>query len=394
MIEPAAGSGSLLRAQLRLGATTLARHQLTLLLALECQTIVCIAVAFDEHVAALQAATRGAGCVFHRIAGPRALLGLVTATDEVIALGDGLLAVPRSATALLGTAAVLVQPVETGLAAGFERLDLNHADAGAIRMPGRLVARLAELPEDCDGFSALQRIALQGGVPQKLVPGATLAEGRWQLVRSEADAQRAEGQWLWLQTESTGTDRGSQTLAQLAVRRAGPALLHAGSGNRVVAAAAGLTGLLALLAGHLAWAVPAFVLAALTWILLCAAALLARVEGETLHLPRPRYLRGSVFGWIMDGLLAVLMIACTPAPPDGNIAARAFAPVMLLGLCRLVPGRSAQSWTQWLHDRGLLALVLAALSMAGVLEMGIELFAVLLLIADLYDLQVQTATKL
>ncbi len=385
MIEPAEAESSPLRANLRLGAVTLARHQLGVVLALGCERIVCLAQAFDEHIADLQSVTEAAGAKFHLIAEPRALVGLVTAIDEVVALGDGLLALPRTAVALLEVGpAVLVQPVDAGMAAGFERLDLNHADAGAMRVPGRLVERLAELPADCDGFSALQRIALQGGVPQRMLPATALAEGRWTLVRSETEAHAAEVHWIRLQTEMSGGDNASLAAAQFAVRRLGPALLHAGSGNRVVAAAAAATAMMALIAGRFHWVVPGFILAGFTWILLCAAVLLARVERETLHLPSPRILRGLVFAWGMDGLLAVLMIECGSYLPGQTIADKAFAPVMLLGVCRLVPQRLAGGWSHWLRDRGLLALALAGFGAAGILGPGIELTTVLLLAAGLY----------
>lgn len=385
MMAPAEAEGSLLRANLQLGAVTLARHQLGVVLALGCQRIVCLASAQDEHVAGLQSAAEAAGGKFHLISEPRALIGLVTTIDEVIALGDGLLASPRTIVALLDVgAAVLVQPVDAGIAAGFERLDLNQADAAAIRMPGRLVQRLAELPVDCDGFSALQRIALQGGVPQRMVPAIALADGRWKLVRNEAEAHEAEAHWIRLQTEMRGGSDASLVAAQFAVRRFGPALLHAGSGNRVVAAAAAVTAMLALAAGHFAWVVVAFILAGFAWILFCAAGLLAQVERETLHLRSPRILRGLVLGWVMDLILMMLMIDCMPAFPEQNIAERAFAPVILLGICRLVPQSFTVGWLRWLTDRGLLALALAVFGAMGVPGAGIELTAVLLLAAGLY----------
>ena len=68
------------------------------------------------------------------------LAGLVSAADELIALEDGLLVPSEQAVTLLERGhGVLAQPIEQGLEAGFERLDLNHASAGAIRIPGRLV---------------------------------------------------------------------------------------------------------------------------------------------------------------------------------------------------------------------------------------------------------------
>ncbi len=385
MMEPAEAESSVLRANLRLGAVSLVRHQLGVVLALGCKRVVCLTQAFDEHVTDLKSATEAVGATFHLISEPRALAGLVTAIDEIVALGDGLLAAPRTAIALLEAGpVVLVQPIDAGLAAGFERLDLNHADAAAFRAPGRLVDRLAELPADCDGFSALQRIALQGGVPQRMVPAAALAEGRWTLVRSEAEAHSAESHWIRVQTEMSGGDNASLAGAQFAVRQLGPALLHAGSGNQAVAVAAAATVTLGLVAGHFHWVATAFLLAGVGWVLLCAAALLARVERETLHLLSPRVLRGRVFGWAMDAILMLLMIECGSWLPGQNIADRAFAPVMLIGMCRFVPKCVGAGWSRWLGDRGFLALILAGFGAAGVLVPGIELTTALMLAAGLY----------
>jgi hypothetical protein len=379
------GGGAPLRADLRLGAVTLARHQLGVALALGCERIVCLAHALDDEISGLQSATEALGARFHVIDEPRALVGLVTAIDELIALGDGLLAWPPMAISLLEAGpAVLVQPVDRGMAAGFERLDLNHADAAIFRMPGRLVHRLAELPADCDGFSALQRIALQGGVPQRLVPAAALAEGQWTLVRSESEAHAVEALWIRLQTETGGGNNASLWVAQFAVRRLGPALLHAGSGHGVVAAAAAVTALLALGAGGIHWVVAGFILAAIAWLLLCAAGLMARIERATLYVPSHRVFRGRILGWVSDAILAVLMVQSVNGLPGQNLGERAFAPVVLLGLCRLIQQTLPKNRRRWLEDRGLLALLLAVCATAGVLGPGIDAITVLLLGAGLY----------
>ncbi len=380
MIEPADTAGGPLRAHLRLGAATLARHQLGVVLALGCERIVCLTQGHDDHIDALQAAAEAVGAKFHLVAEPHALLGLITATDELVALGDGLLAWPGTAIALLEAGpGVIVQPVDSGVVAGFERLDLNHAAAAAFRMPGRLVERLAELPRDCDGFSALQRIALQAGLPQRLLPAAALADGHWTLVRSEAEAHAVEAQWIRLQTQVSGHENATLAVAQFAVRRLGPALLHAGSGNLVVAAAGLVTAMLALVAARFSWSVAAFVLAALAWLLVAAAGLLARIERETLHLPSSRIPHGSAYGGVMDAIFAVLMIQCASFLPGESLFERAFAPVMLLGLCRYVSQTPPSRTTRWLQDRGVLALILAALGAFGWLGRGIEVLTLLVL---------------
>jgi hypothetical protein len=131
----------------------------------------------------------------------------------------------------------LAQPVERGLAAGFERLDAAHASAGAMRVPGRLIERLAPLPDDADPYSILQRVALQSGVPQRLLGEDVLAAGRWQLVRGEEDAHAVEVAWFRQHTLGDDALGPTARLARRGVRVIGPALLHAGSGGTVVAMA-------------------------------------------------------------------------------------------------------------------------------------------------------------
>ena len=197
MLEPAAESGAGPRAFLRIGGLTVARQQLALALALQCERIVCIAPALSNPIVELQHLAEAGGCQFHVIPGARPLVGLVTATDELIVLADGLFASTAEACDLLSDGqSVLVQPVEQGIAAGFERIDLNHAAAGAMRLPGRLVERLGDLPSDCDAVSSLQRIALQAGVRQRAIPVQGQDGLFWSLVRSDAEAHAIEPQWV------------------------------------------------------------------------------------------------------------------------------------------------------------------------------------------------------
>jgi hypothetical protein len=206
-------------------------------------------------------------------------MGLVSAQDEVIALGDGVLAWPDLAHELLATPAVLVQPVEQGVAAGFERLDFNYASAGAMRFPGRLVERLGELPGDVETFACLQRIALQGGVPQRSVPDDVIAQGRWTLLHNEQEVQAVEPGWISHHLFEDGLRSPSEWLAGQAVRLAGPALLEAGSGGTVVAMAAGVLAALGMVAGGFGAITLGLMLVAAAWLGLPAHRCLAGLSG-------------------------------------------------------------------------------------------------------------------
>ena len=186
MMEPASAGFDAPRAYLRLGGATLAHHQLALALAAGCERIACLAKAFDPELAALQREAERAGARFHMISGGRALSGLVTASDELLVLGEGVIVSPVDALEMIAQApAVLVLPAETAVQQGFERIDINHAGAGLMLLPGRLVERLNDLPPDADPASALLRIALQAGINQRMVPQSVINDGRWLLVQHQ-----------------------------------------------------------------------------------------------------------------------------------------------------------------------------------------------------------------
>ncbi len=383
MLEPAAPGSTLPRAFLRIGGMTVARQQLGLMLALQCERIVCLAHGISPDLIELQHAAEAAGAQFNVIAGPRQLLGLVTTSDEVFVLGDGLFASTAEAAATLEQGqAVLVQPIEQGLAAGFERIDLNHASAAAMRIPGRLVEQIAELPADCDAASALQRIALQGGVRQRPIPATSAGTLFWTLVRSEEEAHALEPQWIRQRTRGDEPLNPSRGFGLLAVRLLGPALLHAGSGAGVVAIASGAMGAIALGTGWLGLPALGLGLAAISWLLCETTASLARIEGDP---GRPARMVGGrrAYGWLLDAIIIGLAGSAMPVTPGDHLLTRFFAPFMLVGVLRLVPRALSGRWTAWLMDRSLLAILLAGFIGAGRGEAAISIAAALVVLAGI-----------
>ena len=348
------------RAFLRIGPANLARFQLSLALALECQRIVCIARELTSELIDLQAVTERAGARFHCISGPRALAGLITANDEVVVAADGLLAPVASAVDLLeGRHCVLVQGVDSGIAAGFERIDLNHAAAGLMRIPGRLIERLQELPADCDVASALTRIALQAGIEQRALPGEARDGLRWKLIRNETEAHAAEAGWIGVHLDGDEPNSPGTALARLAVRRFGPAVLHAGSGGNIVTLCAAALAILALGIGWAGFPTIALLLCALAWIARRSAGQLQAIERESLTLATARWPRVMLFDWALDMVLIAIIIWNQSPFAMSSLWERGFAPLMLLCMVRLVPRISERSWTVWLADRALLSLILA-----------------------------------
>jgi hypothetical protein len=364
MLEAAAEAGSNRRAFLRIGGTSVARQQLGLALALGCERVVCIAHGLGPELVELQHAAEKAGALFHVISGLRPLLGLVTAVDELIVLGDGLFASLGEAVALLELGqAVLVQPIEQGLAAGFERLDLNTASAGAMRIPGRLVERAGDLPADCDAFSALQRIALQAGVQQRRIPAAGQQGLFWGLVRSENEAHAIEPQWIRQRTAEAGPLGPSRWIARLLARRVGPALLHAGSDPGTVRLGAIALAVLGLGAGWFQLVPLGLALCAFGWIVGESADLLARIDKEGPAALPSHY--GGAFAWLMDIALIALTGWGTGQGPIQPPHEAFFPAFMLVAMLRILPRSLGERASSWLGDRGILSLGLAAAVVSG-----------------------------
>lgn len=384
MLEPAAAGGAEPRAFLRVGGLSVAHQQLGLALALNCQRVVCIARGLAPELVEMQHAAERAGTQFHAIPGPRPLVGLVTAADDVVVLGDGLFASVEEAAALLEKGpGVLVQPIDQGLIAGFERIDLNSASAAAMRLPGRLIERLAELPVDCDAVSALQRIALQAGVPQRQI---AVPDGNgifWTLIRTEADAHALEPRWIRQRTQDELPASLGQWIARAGVRALGPALLHAGTGSGAIVIAALVLAVLGLGAAWLGFVPLGLGLCAIGWILRQSAQLLARIENISSLPSRARLIGQELYGWGLDGLIVTMTAWGTLIEPGQSLVHRYFAPLMLVALLRIVPRATGGRWVGLLEDRALLCVLLAGAIFAGVGSESIQIGALGLVMAGI-----------
>ena len=383
LMEPAGVDGSAPRGLLRVGGATLARHQLALALSAGCQRIACLARGIGPDLIELQHEAEKAGASFHVIGGAHGLSGLVTAADEVMVLAEGLLPTAGDALRLIdGPPAVLVQPSETGVPAGYERIDLNHASAGLMIVPGRLADRLMELPGDSDPGSALMRIALQAGVAQRPVPDEVRLGGRWLLVRSEAEAHDAEEGWMARQTAG-GARTPGPLLARTLVRQFGPALLHGGRSSLIGAGTAVVLAALGLALAWFGWGAPGLLLAGAGWVLQRASTMLDRVRREALAQRAGPLWRSGVFDLGFDAVIAAILVIAVPALPGQLVIERCFAPAMLIGLLRLLPRGFTSGWSVWAEDRLTLTVLLAAMFAGKVIQPGVPALAALLLLAGL-----------
>jgi hypothetical protein len=384
MMELAGDGAPTPRAFLHVGAWSIARHQLSLAIAIGCQRIVCIARGLDPELTALHHAAEAVGAQFHVISGARQLSALVTVADEIVVIADGLMVAPQRAVELLsGPHCVVVQPIEEGLAAGFERIDLNHATAGLMLIPGRLVERLTELPADCDVASALTRIALQSAVSQRELPAEARGGGGWKLIRSEIEASELETGWLATQLSAEAVTSPGTWLARSGVRSFGPALLHAGSGSNAVTAAGTVAFLLALVAGWFGFIGTGLILTGIGWLVGQSAGQLARIERAALLRDAPFVSRNVLVELAADAAIVVLTLWSYPAKFAIDWPHVVFPPIVLLGLLRILPRSLALRHVGWLEDRLLLALVLAFAAAAGHLLPVVQILALAALLAGI-----------
>lgn len=332
---------------------------------------------------------------FNIVSDGHRLSGLLSDGDELIVITEGLVADAVNVSMLLEGAhpVVLSLPDDGAVAEGFERLDIDNAAAGLMRIPGSLVERLNDLPQDCDIVSALTRIALQSGAQMRQVPQDQRQPGCWNMVRTESEALAIEKEWLRsriaaqsLASEVNGSVTLSERVARMGVLSFGSSLLHAG--NASGATSMGAVALLVFVLCGVWFGSPvlAFGLIALSWLFVRATDLLRGAERQAYSLTTPAITRADALGWLVDaGLVAI----CTLAVPSSSAVApmgggdHVFAPLMLILTLHLTPRVLSGEIAQWASDRAVLALVLGLGATVGYLELLVKLLAVALIVAGI-----------
>jgi len=355
---------------------TLARRQLDFALAAGCESVIALGDGASAEAIGLRHAAEAGGARFQAIRDSHGLLGAIRADDELLVLAPGLLPEAPAALEALGKGkAVLVLPAGAGVAAGFERIDLERAWAGALVVGGAHVERLADLAGDIDPASALVRIALQARVPEKALPEAALADGSWTMLAEGGAASDAA--WLDRHLPAASRFDATRRLAISALKPAASRLLAAGRAVEALAA-----GALAALAGAVVlagfgFAAPGLALVALAALLVQATMALAELRRAPFGAASRRFGAPAVLPCLVDAAL----VACAVLAIDGSWPHRLFPPVVMLGAL-LALGR-AEGCPALAGDRGLLALLLAAGTAAGFAEPAVMLVALALLALDL-----------
>jgi hypothetical protein len=187
-----------------------------------CSKVILLGRGAVSDAIAIRHAAEGAGLRLVEVSGPHALATSVAEDESLLVLQNNLLPAWKEwATAAAERGSILILPAKAGRHAGFERIDLARAWAGALVIPGKHLPSLHELPEDAEAAPALLRIALQARLPELLLDEAVLSDGSWSAVTSDADLALLEDQWLARHAKPSATTSGSDLIAGLILKKSG-----------------------------------------------------------------------------------------------------------------------------------------------------------------------------
>lgn len=378
LFEPQDDEPAVPRGVLQIFGRSVAQRQIDLALDLACERIICLSE--DNHVHHLTSrhTTEQGRAGFFCARSALDLSGLVCAADDLFVFADGVLIdQTRMRPMLAEQRGIITLSAAEAVPMGFERIDAAHAWAGALRIGGDAVEKLASLPSDIEPVSALLRVALQSGIRATAVPDGLLADGLLTKLATGAQAAQSEASWIRCHFRSAGWTAPGSAMADRVVVSFSRTLF-----DRGVLGAAGISAVFGLIAtafaadwiggnsaGFAALALAAFV---------CR--ILARLSGlhntgkNTTGLnEKPRggpYL--CRIRWARSLLdLTIILLPSLPWPAD-FLNPVLFAGIMLMGLLHLV---EKNGWTSVgerrvsaiAGDRAALCLVLAASAFAGIL---------------------------
>lgn len=356
---------------------SLARRQLDFALAAGAEQVVLLSDGDRPEAVELRHTAESTGAKVLTIADGHGMLGAVRAADHLLVLAPGVLPEAPVALEMLGKgSSLLVLPAAQGVAAGFERIDVERAWAGALVVQGGLVERLAELPPDIDPAPALLRIALQAKVAERRLPETLLADGSWAMMRNGAvEAERA---WMRRNLPEPQRNRPARSLALLTLRPIALRLLEEGRSSAFLAGLAA-----ALLAGGMAssaagWAIAAFALVALGIFAGEVSAGVARLA----HAPmaparRPRLLTASL-GIAID----LSLVACAVLTIEQDWLHRLFPPLALLGLLHALRPEAWLGPAALIGDRLLMAVTLALAAAFGLVESTVMALVLVIIVLE------------
>lgn len=359
-----------------LAGRSICARQLDLALHLGCGLVVLHGPGHPGEAVALRHRAEAAGARVVLIGSAHALSGAIPAQGSLLVLQPGLLPEsPAAIAALREAAAILVVSAGPGAQAGFERIDLDRAWAGALVLPGTMLGRLAALPEDSDPAPALLRVALQQRLPEARLADGLLDGGDWCLIRTATMASAQVSGWLQRAAGAPDTGQLTRRLArQVLVGRLGAGAENARQFPALLALAAVLGGG-ALVAGWWQLAPLAFGLVAVAALVVELLVGLARIRAAPF---------GNPGRWPQLRVATDLLLLAAGALVIGSpIALALFVAFVLVAGLRLLDRQALPGWRGLLRDRGALSLLLVLLCAILAPVAALMLVAAGLLLANL-----------
>ena len=379
---------------LRLFDRTAPERQVECAAALGCREVWAIGAFGRAQAISLRHFTEGMGLRFREIGGPHALAEVAMPGERLLVFQSGLM--PDLLAWPLGKGspdegaqgAVLTLPAEVGADAGFERIDYSRSWAGALLIPGALVPRLRDLPEDAEAASALLRIALQAGIATCPVEPEHLQDGSWFVPGAEGDVRMAEESWLSRQTIAPPGSSLSARVAAFVVRRTGAAWVARREAVPGLLLAAFLLVAVGIWLSTQAAAAAAFGAMALAAPVLEAAFVVRASRSARLGPAAARRRSWHPLRGLLDGALLCAGLLTIAGDPIEQL----FAPLVLLAAFHAGPGGPASRW-QVMRDRGLAALVIAMGAALHSAQAGIMLAALGLLALNILQVRQNTPVR-
>lgn len=335
-------------------------RQLDLALLMGCERVVCLVDAVEREIVELQHRAECAELKFRAIRQPSRLAGMVTADDELLVIDTGILPDDETVKTALSKKGILAFPADIAVPLGYERIDLGFAWAGTMLIPGYLVEKLSDLPDDIDLPSALMRLALQTGGQVIPLDRNLLTEGSWHLNADRAALDLREKRWIDSQRRRIAFRAPGLAVAE----RAGARLTRdivGRSAEPIPVIAAGTCMLAATVLGIVGY--PAIAIG-----LTSAAALFAHMGGVVERIAtrgrpksKPNLLRKTV-DYLIDPLFIMLLVL---SAPEELGFLRGFVPLVLIGLLRLGERHASEPWRATYADRILLGMLIAPAAFAG-----------------------------
>lgn len=361
------------RAFLPLGGRKLIDWQLDLARELRCDRVICLAEGPSSDLDSFRDRVEKLGLEFQAIGGPLQLVGLISADQELVVIGDGVVIDRQFVREVsLDQRGVAVIPAKDGIAAGFERVDAQNAWGGIFIARGQIAEQLADMPADSDTISLLLRLALQAGTPLMQVDSDRLADGTVILATDSELVSKRERSLISRSAKGVSWFGPFTAMARILSRKlAGNWIVRGPEASFAFAIAGLLTALTLTFYSLQFWAMTALAVASFAGTL--SASLFA--------------LRAKLFGTNVQGyfdlsfniLIDYSLIISLTFPFVDGFEQRLFLAVIMLGLWRVTAYHSSSKFAAFWQDRSLLIAILLLAIGLGEIMMAIQLLALIAL---------------